>query len=154
MREQLDLFSHVAAVYAEAAGTLRNASLYQAVAERIGMSEEHLNARIPVGASAAQHSPITRKIRWVQQTLKQLRVIERVEGDRGVWKLTERAGKDLDRAAAGVKLVAFHTELGMAIWSRHQNVFPTLDEYLGAYRPESGARRERGAQHQQRYFRG
>lgn len=128
MREQLELFSHVAAAYADAAGALSNAALYDEVAQRAGISSEDLRTRVPIGATAALRSPVTRKIRWMQQSLKQLKMIERVEGERGIWRLTERAGKDLDRAAEGVKLIAFHTELGMAIWSRHQNVFPLLDE--------------------------
>ena len=128
MREQLELFSHVAAAYADASGTLTNAALYEDVAQRAGLSEQELRARVPIGTAAAPRSPVTRKIRWMQQSLKQLKVIERVDGERGVWRLTERAGKDLDRAVAGVKLIAFHTELGMAIWSRHQDVFPLLNE--------------------------
>jgi len=128
MREQLDLFHHVAGVYADAVGTLDNATLYRTVAQRAGIAERELHAKVPIGSAGARRSPLTRKIRWVQQTLKQLRVIERVDGERGIWKLTERAGKDLDRVAAGVKLVAFHTELGVAIWSRHQDVFANMGE--------------------------
>lgn len=128
MREQLDLFPHVAAAYADAAGTLDNATLYKTVAQRAGIAEDELHARVPIGSAGARRSTLTRKIRWVQQTLKQLRVIERVDGERGIWKLTEHAGKDLDRVAAGVKMVAFHTELGVAIWSRHQDVFASLDQ--------------------------
>jgi len=128
MREQLDLFHHVAGAYADASGTLDNATLYRAVAQRAGIAERELHAKVPIGSAGAPRSPLTRKIRWVQQTLKQLRVIERVDGERGIWKLTERAGKDLDRVAAGVKLVAFHTELGVAIWSRHQDVFANMGE--------------------------
>jgi len=128
MREQLDLFPHVAAAYADAAGTLDNATLYKTVAQRAGIAEGELHARVPIGSAGARRSTLTRKIRWVQQTLKQLRVIERVDGERGIWKLTEHAGKDLDRVAAGVKLLAFHTELGVAIWSRHQDVFANLDQ--------------------------
>jgi DNA modification methylase len=133
MTEQLDLFPHVAAAYADAAGALNNAQLYRAVARSAGISEGALHTRVPVGTAGAPRSPITRRIRWMQQTLKQLRVIERVDGERGVWQLTERASKDLDRAAAGVKLVAFHTDLGMAIWSRHQDVFQGLREPITLY---------------------
>lgn len=128
MSDQLDLFAHVAGAYANTEGALDNSALYREVAKRAGFSDEQMQARAAIGVAAAPRSPITRKIRWIQQTLKQLGVIEHVDGERGVWRLTERAGKDLDRAAAGVKMIAFHTDLGVAIWARHQDVFPLLDE--------------------------
>lgn len=126
---QPDLFAHVGAAYAEAPdGSLDNQALYNLVAERAGIDAESLDARIPIGQAGAQRSPLKRKIRWHQQTLKTLGVIERVPGERGIWRLTEKAGKDLHRAATGVKLVAFSTDLGVAIWGRCQEVFSGLDE--------------------------
>ena len=128
MREQLELFSQVAAAYAESKGALDNSTLYDVVAARVGMQSAEMNARAPIGVAGTLRSPMKRKIRWFQQTLKRLKVIERVDGARGIWKLTDHAGKDLHKAASGVKLVAFHTDLGVAIWSRHQDVFPDLGE--------------------------
>lgn len=128
MPEQLDLFAHVTTAYADARGTLDNATLYRTVAERCGIDGNELQARVPIGTSGTLHNPVTRRIRWMQQTLKRLGVIEHVEGQRGVWRLAEQVGKDLHRATAGVRLVAFHTGLGMAIWSRHEDVFPRLGE--------------------------
>lgn len=126
---QLSLFAHVGAAYAEApGGVLDNANLYSAVAERAGINSEALDAREPIGISGSLRSPAKRKIRWYQQTLKQLGVIERVEGERGLWRLTEPAGKDLHKAAAGVKLVAYSTALGVAVWAKAQDVFPSLGE--------------------------
>ncbi len=129
VRSQLDLFDHIAASYAEASdGTLNNAALYKKVAERAGIDRAAMDARIPIGAAASLRSPTKRKIRWFQQTLKQLGVIERVEGKRGIWRLIENPNEDLNKIIAGVKLVAFSTRLGVAIWSRHQDVFSNIDE--------------------------
>lgn len=126
---QLDLFSHVAAAYAEAPDhTLDNGTLYGIVAERAGLLPAELDARVPIGRAGDMHNPTKRKLRWYQQTLKQLGMIERVDGQRGIWRLTEAAGKDLHKAAPGVKLVAFSTELGIAVWSRCESVFGSLHE--------------------------
>jgi len=126
---QQDLFAHVGAAYAEAPdGALDNAGLYNLVAERAGIDAEKLDTRVPIGHAGALRSPLKRKIRWYQQTLKSLGVIERVPGERGIWRLTEKAGKDLHKAAAGVKLVAFSTDLGIAVWGRCQDVFRGLGE--------------------------
>lgn len=128
-RFQLDLFAHVAASYAEAPdGALNNAALYGSVADRAGIELAEMEARVPIGAAGSLRSPTKRKIRWYQQTLKQLGVIEHVEGERGIWRLTVNAGKELHKAAAGVKLVAFSTDLGIAILGRCQDVFGSIDE--------------------------
>lgn len=126
---QPDLFAHVGCAYAEAeGGTLDNAALYNQVAERAGVDIAKLDARVPIGNAGALRSPLKRKIRWYQQTLKQLGVIERIPGERGIWRLTENAGKDLHKAASGVKLVAFSTDLGVAIWGRCQEVYSGIGE--------------------------
>lgn len=129
MSEQLSLFAHVATAYAETtSGALNNTALYKHVADRAGIDMSKLNARAPIGVSGALRSTVKRKIRWYQQTLKQLGVIERVTGERGVWQLTESTGKDLHKAAEGVKLVAFSSELGVAVWGRSRDVFARFDE--------------------------
>lgn len=126
---QQDLFAHIAGAYADApGGVLDNATLYGIVADRTGITPEELDARVPVGVSGSMRSLAKRKIRWYQQTLKALGVIERVEGERGIWRLAENLNKELHKAADGVKLVAFNTELGIAVWSRAQDVFSGLGE--------------------------
>lgn len=131
---QMDLFGHVAAAYAEApGGVLDNAALYNTVAKRSGISADDLAARRPIGQAGKMRSPLQRKIRWYQQTLKDLGVIEHVPGERGIWRLAEPIREDLHRAAAGVRLVAFSTDLGVAIWGRHQDVFHALGEQIHLY---------------------
>ncbi|WP_205836414.1 site-specific DNA-methyltransferase [Iodobacter violaceini] len=125
---QLDLFSHVSNAYVQAGDeAISNASLYVVVAEKLGRPEL-LNIKTPVGSSGEMHNLIKRKIRWFQQTLKQLGVIERVQGERGVWRLTEAVGKDLHKAADCVRLVAFSTDLGVAIWGHCKDIFTSVSE--------------------------
>lgn len=120
---QLDLFAHVACAYAEApAGVLNNDALYRAVAQRAGISYTELDAKAPIGRTGQPRSLIKRKIRWFQQSLKDMGVLSRVEGERGVWRLCEAAGGELLKAAEGVKLVAFSTDLGVAIWGSNTTI--------------------------------
>lgn len=131
---QPDLFAEIGVAYAAAPrGTLENADLYRQVARRAGIAPECLDARVPIGHVGALRSPVKRKIRWYQQTLKALGVIEKVPGERGIWRLTEEVGKGLHKAASDVKLVAFSTDLGVAIWGRSNEVFSAFNEPIHLY---------------------
>ncbi|ADP20073.1 MULTISPECIES: site-specific DNA-methyltransferase [Achromobacter] len=125
--EQLDLFQHVLASY-EAAGDqpLLNADLYQAVARRAGVAATDANRTVEI--SGGQHSPFKRSVRWVQQTMKHLGLLERRPGQRGVWNLAQRNKDGLTSAPAGKRLVAFSTNLGIAIWGDSTRNFPQLGE--------------------------
>ncbi|WP_425343589.1 winged helix-turn-helix domain-containing protein, partial [Pseudomonas aeruginosa] len=99
---QLDLFSHVVAAYQKNPDVeLTNQQLYRAVCTTAGISPAELEVKVPIGASGQLHNLKRRQIRWAQQTLKRLRVVERVKGERGVWRLTETAKQDLHRAKSG-----------------------------------------------------
>lgn len=121
------LFSHVAEAYADN-GRLDNQSLYNAVAERAGLDREQMRVRSPIGRTAKLHSLTERAIRWHTQTLKHMGVIKRVESERGVWELVERTRQGLHVPAIPVKLVAFSTDLGVAIWGDNMDVLARLDE--------------------------
>ncbi len=125
---QLDLFGAIAEAYADSPdGSLENRILYRHLAQRPELQLD-IESRVPIGASGAMHSPTTRKIRWHQMTMKQLGIIERVEGERGLWRLSENARQKLHKASAGVRLVAFSTDLGVAVWACSRDVFPRLGE--------------------------
>jgi DNA modification methylase len=126
---QIDLFEHVASAYTQANdGRLSNARLYQAVAEHAGVAPDAMELRVPIGRRQDQrHSLIKRKIRWYQQTLKRLGVLEHSPGERGVWRLTESGDKQLRRAPPKVSLLAFSTDLGIALWGACEDVFTKLD---------------------------
>ena len=127
---QADLFGidQIASVYKslpEAA--LDNATLYKMVTQKLGLPDDALNDKSPVGTSGEMHNLARRRIRWFQQTLKQQRVLERVKGERGVWRLTEEAKRDLHAAKPGVKLLGFSTDLGVAIWGPSGDIFKRLN---------------------------
>lgn len=103
-----------------------NSALYELISEQLGVSKHAMKQTAPVGESGQQHSPIRRAIRWTQQTLKHLGIIERVEGERGVWRLTEPAKRDLNAAKAGVKVLGFRTDLGVAVWGPSGDIFKNL----------------------------
>jgi len=115
MAEQLSLFQAVTEAFAEA-GELDNATLYRRVAERLGWSREQLAAREPVGRTGARHNTATRRVRWVQQTLKGMKLVERAS--RGVWRLTGegRARLQLRQIRRGHVMLACSTDLGVALW--------------------------------------
>jgi site-specific DNA-methyltransferase (cytosine-N4-specific) len=124
---QLDLFQYVADVYAlNSQGTIRNADLYQSAAKLAGISHEEVNKQSPIGKEGKQYSVLKRKMRWHQQSLKQMGLIERAS--RGAWKITEKGKKQLTKAEPNVAMLAFSTHLGIAIWGACERVFGSINE--------------------------
>lgn len=124
---QLDLFSSVLHAYSKGRGILTNSDLYDVVASQSGLADGLMDERVPVGASAQLHNPIKRAIRWHQQTLKMQGILQHVDGERGVWRLAEPAGKDLSQIQTGVAVVGFSTDLGIAILGSAESVFADID---------------------------
>lgn len=126
---QGDLFACVTQAFLDHDGdSLGNASLYQAVARSAGLPAEALVTRAPVGKAGRHHNLATRAIRWHQQTLKRMGVIERDPAQRGAWRLAVRNKKGLHEATATTRLVAFSTRLGVAIWGRCETALAGLDQ--------------------------
>lgn len=125
---QLELFAHVSAAYADSSnGRLTNAELYEVVADKAGIPRSERTRRTRVGNSGQEHNLFHRALRWHQQTLKQIGVL--THGDeRGVWELAQTNKKGLHNPLAGVRLVAFNTKLGFAIWGDAMDTFCALDE--------------------------
>jgi site-specific DNA-methyltransferase (cytosine-N4-specific) len=114
---QLSLFNDVATAYIEAEGRpLDTRQLYESVARRTGLCQSDIDVTVPIGKAGIARSPFKRRVRWHMQTLKALGIIERVDNARGVWRLTDAASGKLHQAASGIKMVAFSTDLGVAIW--------------------------------------
>lgn len=126
---QIDLFEHVAGAYAQPkSGRLTNNELYRMAAGRAGMSPAALDEKSPIGRSGTERSVVKRAIRWHQQSLRKLGLIERVEGARGVWELTEAGKSKLRKIKNGVGVIGFSTDLGVAIWSNCTRAFAQWDE--------------------------
>jgi site-specific DNA-methyltransferase (cytosine-N4-specific) len=125
---QLDLFTLDCVLGAYASGgALDNASLYDQVSATAGVPRDAMEQRDPIGVSGQRHSRAKRRVRWQQQTAKKLGLLEKVPGQRGKWRLTGEGLRKLGRARPGVALIAFSTDLGMAIWGAWEDVFPRLD---------------------------
>lgn len=113
---QLNLFSSVLGAFvAEESGALDNATLYKTVAATAGVSEEEAGLTAPVGKAGDVRNLFQRKVRWYQQTLKKAGILQRVDGMRGVWQLTSKASKDLNKISPTVSVLGFSTDLGVAI---------------------------------------
>lgn len=126
--QQMDLFPHVLRAYVEANGAmLDNATLYERVAQSAGIDTRVLNRKEGIGQTKQRHSPVKRAIRWAQQTAKHMRLVERIAGERGVWRLAIANSKGLLAAAPGTRLVAFSTRLGVAVWGDCSTVLAGLD---------------------------
>lgn len=117
-----------------AAPTLSNEQLYETLSEKQGLPECHWARRIPIGKSGQLHSQERRGVRWIQQNLRALGLIERVPGQRGVWRATGKlrdaaTQKDeLHAAPARWVQLGFSTKLGVALWADAGNVFSHLGE--------------------------
>jgi len=126
--EQLQLFSAVSETYAGASGPVSQTELYAALRERGALSEADLSDTEPVGQARAPVNLAKRRVRWMQQTLKKAGVIEPAD-ERGVWQLTEAAREGAPRPVrAGVFILGFCTDMGMAVIADCHDFFQNFDE--------------------------
>lgn len=116
----------VLAVY-QRGDEVSNEALYEAVRTPMGFSREDYQRRDPVGRAGTKHCLAQRAVRWHQQTLKRLNLVERVPGKRGVWRMRGAQEKELTPAAAGMTMLGFSTHLGVALWSSC-DAFSKIDE--------------------------
>lgn len=125
----LDLFEHVAGAYAQTTeGRLSNDDLYRIASGRAGITPHELDLKRPIGKEAVPRSVAKRAIRWHQQTLRRLGFLERVEGERGVWALTKLGKSKLKTIRDDVAVVAYSTDLGIAVWGNSNHVLRRFDE--------------------------
>lgn len=126
---QADLFDHVLQAYADAGGSLSNDQLYRELSRRAGIDERAWTEREAVGTSAKTYSLLKRRVRWMQQSLRNLGLLDHAEsGQRGHWSITPKGKGKLTPAAPRRVLLGFSTRLGLALWSGAESVFPKLDE--------------------------
>ena len=129
MHRNLDLFEHVAGAYMQThKGILSNEELYRIAAGRAGLPKEELNRVEPIGQDGKLRSTAKRSIRWHQQTLRNLGFLEKVEGQRGVWALTKLGKSKLRTIRDDVAVIAYSTDLGIAIWGNSNHVMRQFDE--------------------------
>jgi len=127
--KQAELFDDLLEAYAGCDASMSNQVLYEELARRGRVEAQDLRRTVPIGRSAEQHSPAKRRIRWHQQTLRALGLLERDESaGRGHWRLTPMGRRKLTPARPGKVLVGFSTDLGVALWAAAGDVFSKLDE--------------------------
>lgn len=127
MAEQLTLDA-VSKAY-ENVSVLTNDELYQSLIDAGVISEKDLEKRISIGEAKAKISPVKRRIRWIQQDLKQRGIIKRAS-DRGVWSRsvsTDDVDDNLSVAPKDLCVIGFSTNLGMAVWGDSRQFLNQLD---------------------------
>lgn len=125
---QGDLFNDVLSVYGEAPSPMSNESLYAALGRRKDIDPARWQEKADFGVSKG-HNPLKVRVRWYQNELRRLGLIERdAHRGRGFWRITPAGRKKLTPQAPGRVLVAFSTDLGVALWSSAETVFQRLDE--------------------------
>ena len=122
---QLDLFSAVQHAYL--GGSLDNESLYEQLVQQSVLKIEQSDERQQAGESGKRYCTAKRRVRWIQQTLKTMGLLEGA-GMRGQWRLTERGRRGLTPAQPRKVLLGFNTDLGIALWGSCSDVFSKLDE--------------------------
>lgn len=124
---QGDLFGHVADVYLQSSDSVTNAQLYAQVQAAAQLPDDAFTTRAPVGEAGQPHNLTKRAIRWHTQTLKHMGIVERDPAQRGAWRLAVRNKKGLHEATPHTRLIAFSTNLGVAIWGRCETALAGLD---------------------------
>lgn len=113
-------------VFASSDTAYSTQALYKAVADDLGMQHELFAAYDPPVAPGSPHGANARAVRWAQQSMKTSGLLYRVE--RGRWALTSEGRRQLRRPRRGMHLVAFSTDLGLAVWGDCRDVITHIDE--------------------------
>jgi site-specific DNA-methyltransferase (cytosine-N4-specific) len=122
--DSLSLLNTVANAYARSTtGEMDNAALFEQLVSQRAVSADDLASRSPVGKSGAKHSLAQRRVRWHQQTLRRMGLLERDPQQRGVWRLTGEGKQQFVRPAPKKVLLGFSTDLGVALWSSAEDAF-------------------------------
>lgn len=125
MKGQTSLFDAVTDAFAERE-CLTTQQLYLEVADRAGLPDTELSRREIIGGQ--RHNITKRKIRWFQQTLKHMGLVENT--GRGVWTLSAEGHRKLKlrRIKPGFIMLAFSTDLGLALWADAATAAQRLNE--------------------------
>ena len=97
------------------------------VAERLAVSPEvrSLRRAMPTYSKAGVNL-FERRCRWVRQSLTKAGLV--AEGERAVWRLTEKGEKFCADAQPGVLMTVFETDNGTAVWAEFQTGLGLLED--------------------------
>lgn len=124
---QMSLFD-VRSVYEATDAPISNEDLYRRLSVRCGIPLKNFEDKSSVGKARQPVSLLKRRVRWYQQSLKAMGVLEKTE-ERGVWRAAGPKG-ELKENTGVVSLVAFSTRLGVAIWGRCERTLEGMDEHV------------------------
>jgi site-specific DNA-methyltransferase (cytosine-N4-specific) len=128
---QIELFEHVTDAFSRPHdGRLTNRDVYPITAGRAGISKAALEAPRAFGKAGAMRSEVKHRIRWILNTLKTSGIIQHVDGERGVWELTEAGRSRLRKIRPDVSCLGYSTDLGIAIWSDAKRVLDHWQETI------------------------
>lgn len=116
------LFDPILDAYDAEGGEADNAAVYQHVAQTLGVDANAYHS--PVGEAQQTRNIFHRDVRFAQQTLRSKGLISRI--GRGQWTLTQEGKQTLTKTEADRHMVAFSTELGVALWGNALHVFDTV----------------------------
>lgn len=128
-QRQLELFKSVLGAYPLDGAPVSNDAVYEHLTRAGRVPEAAWSQNCTIGVDGRAHSLAKRQVRWIQQDARQLGLIERVDGKRGYWRLRPKDG-ELTRAEPGVSLVAYSTNLGVALWSSCADAFADSSEQI------------------------
>ncbi|MDR5798993.1 MULTISPECIES: site-specific DNA-methyltransferase [Caballeronia] len=105
-------------------GRSRTADLYDAVATKCGISEEAREATVRVGRQNV--NVYKRSVRWAQQRARLQNLITPI--GTGEWELTGKGKDALRRAAPGIVITIFCTDMGTALFGNSEEAIGYLDD--------------------------
>lgn len=109
-------------------GALSNQDLFEALVSKGVVSKEELQKRSPVGKAEELHSLAKRGVRWWQQSMRAMGLLERDGSQRGRWMLTGKGRKQFMQPAPKAVMLGFSTDLGVALWASCEDAMSRLDE--------------------------
>ena len=118
----MSILNEILSVY-ENQTVVTNSALYNQLVKQGVIKQGDIEQKCIVGKDKKPYNLLKRKIRWQQQTLKAMGAIEST-GEPGEWRLSQKSDSDkLPIIDDGKVLLAYATDLGMALWGNCKNVF-------------------------------
>lgn len=105
-------------------GSARTGDLYDAVALKMGVSDEVRSETFVSGDCT--YNRFEHTVRWAQQKAKALGLV--APTGRALWELTGRGKESLHRAAPGLVITIFETSKGIALFGRAEEAVAHIDD--------------------------
>jgi len=124
--QQLAFLNAVLNTYAESDKPINNKTLYQSVAKRLNLTTDNTNSKTTPDKSGQEYNLFYRTVRWVQQSLKQKKLITNVS--RGCWEIHKEKKKELTAITPEKNVLAISTNLGIVLWTKNTKAITDMIE--------------------------